>query len=474
MKKITASMFMVLLALAGACSAELYTIYGSMNSSGSLRIDNHYTLARSQQGLYAIRTIIPIVHSQLTSPLFQTITDLQVTYHDTYPNGIADVVDTNGNPCKLLVWGDTAAHTIYFQPNDTDFFSMRSEGQFWTQLVLNGLCDGTPYPCNTYPDSVRKFLEATPEVQSDDPGLILFAQRNFAVGSYRSYDVVNKIFNWARNKMNYGNGFYDALRILGDSLESDPRLRHVTTCIGLAHLPIAFLRALGIPARYVSGYTLNGGTYFPRALDSACHSSAHASHAWAEVYYLDEGWIPFDVQRFNQFIDPMRIRMQHGYDSKRAHPELYVPTTQGYTVGPYDWYNLYVYEEDLSVLLCSPIQDPICYWICTSGQLRLKIHGPETNGDAWTDRTYPLMAGDANCDSHVDIGDAIYIMNYCFKGGPAPTCGPNGDANGDCHIQVGDAVYIINYVFKGGPAPIHNPNCAWPVVHDDAYEEIAK
>jgi len=25
--------------------------------------------------------------------------------------------------------------------------------------------------------------------------------------------------------------------------------------------------------------------------------------------------------------------------------------------------------------------------------------------------------------------------------------------NGDCQVNVGDAVYLINYVFKGGPAP---------------------
>jgi hypothetical protein len=30
----------------------------------------------------------------------------------------------------------------------------------------------------------------------------------------------------------------------------------------------------------------------------------------------------------------------------------------------------------------------------------------------------------------------------------------SGDANGDCACNVGDAVYIISYVFKGGPAPV--------------------
>lgn len=66
------------------------------------------------------------------------------------------------------------------------------------------------------------------------------------------------------------------------------------------------------------------------------------------------------------------------------------------------------------------------------------------------------LPGDANGDGEVNVGDAVYIINYVFKGGPPPTpyttC--SGDANGDCETNVGDAVYIINYVFKGGASPV--------------------
>lgn len=64
--------------------------------------------------------------------------------------------------------------------------------------------------------------------------------------------------------------------------------------------------------------------------------------------------------------------------------------------------------------------------------------------------------GDPNGDLLTNVGDAVYIINYIFKGGPPPTpyaiC--SGDANGDCAVNVGDAVYQINYIFKGGPAPV--------------------
>ena len=65
----------------------------------------------------------------------------------------------------------------------------------------------------------------------------------------------------------------------------------------------------------------------------------------------------------------------------------------------------------------------------------------------------PYVFGDANGDSNVNVGDAVYMINYVFKGGPAPDPLEAGDANCDGFPNVADAVYLINYVFKGGPAP---------------------
>ena len=64
------------------------------------------------------------------------------------------------------------------------------------------------------------------------------------------------------------------------------------------------------------------------------------------------------------------------------------------------------------------------------------------------------LCGDANGDETVNVGDAVHLIAYIFKGGsaPNPVCG--ADANGDKITNVADAVYLINYVFKGGAAPV--------------------
>ena len=61
--------------------------------------------------------------------------------------------------------------------------------------------------------------------------------------------------------------------------------------------------------------------------------------------------------------------------------------------------------------------------------------------------------GDPNSDRIVNVGDAIYVLNYLFKGGPRPCPVEAGDANCNGVVDLGDAIYVLNYFFKGGPAP---------------------
>jgi len=57
-------------------------------------------------------------------------------------------------------------------------------------------------------------------------------------------------------------------------------------CQDFAHLCIAFLRRLGIPARYVSGY------YYPDKDDSIGETIDAESHAWVEAWV--GSWLPLD------------------------------------------------------------------------------------------------------------------------------------------------------------------------------------
>jgi hypothetical protein len=64
-----------------------------------------------------------------------------------------------------------------------------------------------------------------------------------------------------------------------------------------------------------------------------------------------------------------------------------------------------------------------------------------------------IARGDANADFKINVSDVIYLINYIFKGGPAPKSLSSGDVNYDGEVTISDIVYLINYLFKGGPKP---------------------
>jgi Tol biopolymer transport system component len=71
----------------------------------------------------------------------------------------------------------------------------------------------------------------------------------------------------------------------------------------------------------------------------------------------------------------------------------------------------------------------------------------------WVDASFLCRSGDADNSGSIDISDVIYLINYLFKGGPAPELILWGDSNNDNNVSVSDVVYLINYLLKGGPKP---------------------
>src|SRR6185436_12672832 len=64
--------------------------------------------------------------------------------------------------------------------------------------------------------------------------------------------------------------------------------------------------------------------------------------------------------------------------------------------------------------------------------------------------------GDPNHDGKFDIADAIRIVMAVvpgISGGSALGCPAEGDLNGDDLLDLPDAVYYLNWQFRGGPRP---------------------
>jgi len=96
-------------------------------------------------------------------------------------------------------------------------------------------------------------------------------------------------------------------------------------CQDFAHLGIACLRSLGLPARYVSGYL---ETDPPAGLPKL--TGVDGSHAWLSVLVPDVGWVDIDPTN-DQFVNGRYIVTAYGRDYRDVPPMNGVIYTEGRT-----------------------------------------------------------------------------------------------------------------------------------------------
>jgi transglutaminase-like putative cysteine protease len=146
-------------------------------------------------------------------------------------------------------------------------------------------------------DTVRQSLESQCSEEILDAYQFVFDSERVAAKP--------ELAAYARDSFLPGRPLLDANRDLTRRIHQDFRFDNkateVTTpvetffekrrgvCQDFAHLQIACLRSLGLPARYVSGYLRTmASPGFPRL------EGADASHAWCSAWCPGAGWVDFD------------------------------------------------------------------------------------------------------------------------------------------------------------------------------------
>ncbi len=119
---------------------------------------------------------------------------------------------------------------------------------------------------------------------------------------------------------------FDLTRRIYDDFTFDPTATDVSTpinqvfrqrrgvCQDFAHLALACLRGLRVPARYVSGYILTRPPPGQPRLEGA-----DASHAWISVWSPETGWVDFDPTN-GLVVGEEHITIAHGRDYDDVSP----------------------------------------------------------------------------------------------------------------------------------------------------------
>ncbi len=122
----------------------------------------------------------------------------------------------------------------------------------------------------------RFFLIETPLTRVDESIRSLAAEVPTAENDIAR---LHALCNHVRDRVDYIPGQTDA-----ETTASEALAHGAGVCQDHAHLLTTAARVLGFPARYVSGYLCAGAD-----------SGEAASHAWAEIFVADVGWIGFDA-----------------------------------------------------------------------------------------------------------------------------------------------------------------------------------
>ena len=166
-------------------------------------------------------------------------------------------------------------------------------------------------------DLVLDFLRFRSPVK-DVPGVRELA-RMHAIANPASGPAVEKALDELTLSISRDFAYDRAVTNVYSAVEEVLALR-AGVCQDFAHLFIAVARAMRVPARYVSGYI-----HVPHET-----GIVGASHAWAEAWVPDEGWVGYDATH------PMRageghVRLAVGRDYSDAAPTrgIYVGAAAG-------------------------------------------------------------------------------------------------------------------------------------------------
>ena len=162
------------------------------------------------------------------------------------------------------------------------------------------------FPLQNLPPEVKLYVQETELIDYSNWKIKNLAN-TLSEGQDDEYKVVFNIAKWVKDNIEYNLSTVTA----DASLEASWVLNNRQgVCDELTNLFIAMLRSVGIPAKFVSGYSYTNSDLF---------ANPWGPHGWAEVYFPEYGWVPFDVTygEFG-FIDATHIKLKESIDSDKT------------------------------------------------------------------------------------------------------------------------------------------------------------
>ena len=222
--------------------------------------------------------------------------DALVQFTDHFGNGVHSAsIETRHQEFSVVLQA-----TIEIADADS---AVLPDGPEWE--TIRGAMQGDGFP---EPADVSEFIYPSPLAQQDIEATAYVGQ-SFAPGAF-VVPALRDLLARIHADFAYTPGVTDVTTSVTQVMES-----RAGVCQDFAHVMIAGLRGLGLPARYVSGYLR---TYPPES--GAGLQGADASHAWVSVWCgPDLGWVECDPTN-NLIVNDEHIAVAYGRDFSDVTP----------------------------------------------------------------------------------------------------------------------------------------------------------
>lgn len=295
MKSLKAVFAVIVLVTAWPAPAENFTVKGDMTSTIRYELQHQITAGDGMKKLI-LSFVVP---ASFDSPTYrQQITNFKITFSPEAQERTT-TTDARGNQTILATWTQV--------PPVIDA-AVSFDAQ--TNTGLRAIDSDAPFPLASVPDSLKVYLQASEQVQRNDPAIGELAAR-LTRDVKTEFDAVQRVVSWVVDHVRYVNPpvKYDALYSLQTGKGN---------CQNYSHLTAALLRNLGVPVRIVNGVTMNQPFNVVWEKGTLTFKMGQGRHSWVEVWFPDLGWVPYDPQNMQFFVSNRFVRIEVGVDNNET------------------------------------------------------------------------------------------------------------------------------------------------------------
>jgi len=294
-KMVKVILAMVILSLPASVFGENFTVRGDMDASIHYELQHQITAGDAMKKL----TLSFVMPETFDSPTYrQKISNFKVAFSPRAQEQNT-TTDDRGNKIVEASWTSV--------PRTVDAV-ISFDAQ--TATGLKTIASSAPFPMAPIPDSMKVYLNATEQVQSRDPAIRSLAQK-LTKDVKTQFDAVQKAVSWVVDNVRYVNPpeQYDAMYSLQTGKGN---------CQNFSHITAAILRSVGVPVRIVNGVTMNQPFDVAWEKGTLTFKMGQGRHSWVEVWFPDQGWVPYDPQNMQFFISSRFVRIEVGVDNNET------------------------------------------------------------------------------------------------------------------------------------------------------------